>query len=310
MDGLPPLNALKAFEAAGRLQSISDAAAELCVTSAAVSRQIRLLEDFLGLRLFHRQHRRIVLTDAGREFHAEIARSFAGIVRATGNLAARSHRKVFHIKAPHSVAMRWLLPRLSGFHHKFPDIDVKLNTSVVPPDFDSEDIDAAIVMGKGQWRHLLSYKIMPNELVPVCTPEKSRRLRRPADLAGEILLHTMARPDYWQLWLTAAGVPAMDAGRGMHYESSALTYEAALEGYGVAISQKAMVQRELDEGRLVMPFALSVDLGDESYYFVVPRDPPKRLSRELTQFRGWVASCGLPAPRETGPTTERLADEP
>lgn len=293
MDGLPPLNALRAFDVTGRLGSITEAAAELCVTPAAVSRQIRLLEEHVGMRLFLRQHRRIVLTEAGREYHADIARSFAGILRATTGLAERSRRKVFHIKAPHSVAMRWLMPRLSSFHQHYPDIDVKLNTSLIPPDFEREDVDAGIVMGNGRWKGLLSYKIMPNELIPVCTPEKLRHLRTPADLADQILLHTMARPDYWQIWLRAAGVPHLVDGRGMHYESSALAYEAALEGYGVAISQKAMVQRELDEGRLVTPFGLSVDLGDESYYFVVPQDPYKRHSRELAQFRQWVAACGL-----------------
>ena len=292
MNELPPLNALRVFEATGRIGSITKAAEALYVTPAAVSRQIQLLEDFLGVRLFDRVHRGIVLTDAGREYHSEVARSLAGLTRATSDMAQRYGRsKVFHIKAPHSVAMRWLLPRLSSFHQRYPGIDVKLHTSLTPPDFARESVDAGIVMGKGQWKGMLSYKIMANELIPVCVAEKLGGLRTPEDLAGEVLLHTMARPDYWQIWLRAAGVPHLADGHGLHYESSALAYEAALQGYGVAISQKAMVSRELEDGRLVTPFDFSVDLGQESYYFVMPSDPGTRPSRELMQFRQWVAAC-------------------
>ena len=293
MDHLPPLNALRAFDAAGRCESINGAAAELCVTPAAVSRQIRLLESHLGLRLFYRQHRGIALTEAGRQYHADIACLFAGLRRATASLGGRAERKVFNIRAPHSVAMRWLLPRLTAFHAAHPDIDVKLSTSVAPPDFDREDLDAGICMGNGQWRGLQSYKLMPNELVPVCSPEKLSRLSQPADLAGETLLHTLARPDDWQVWLRAAGVDHIDLSRGTRYESSALAYESALEGYGVAIAQRALVEKELQEGRLVMPFDLHVDLGEQTYYFVLPPDAYKRRSRALGKFRAWIASLAI-----------------
>ncbi len=293
MNDLPPLNALRVFDVTGRLESITNAADKLCVTPAAVSRQIRLLESHLGMQLFHRQHRRIVLTSAGLEYHADISKLFAGLHRATEALTAHAENKTFIIKAPHSVAIRWLLPRLAGFHRTYPDIDVEVITSVMPPDFESENIDAAICMGNGRWKNLLSYKLMVHELVPVCTPEKGKRLRNPADLEGEILLHTTSRPDYWRIWLRAAGVPHLESIRSMHYQASALTYEAALEGYGIAISQKAMVQKELDDGRLVMPFKLGVDLGDESYYFVLPSATYTRRSLAQHQFRSWIASCEL-----------------
>ena len=293
MDSLPPLNALRVFDVTGRVGSITDAATALCVTPAAVSRQIRLLETHLGVRLFDRQHRRIVLTEAGAHYHAEISRQFAGILRATRDLNARSRPNVFVIKAPHSVAMRWLLPRLSAFLRDASDVEVKVNTSVVPPDFEREDIDAGIVWGSGRWKGLSSYKIMRNELVAVCAPGKFGHLRRPADLAGQTLLHTMARPDFWQVWLKAAGRPHLPATRDMHYESSALAFEAALEGQGIAIAQKALVQRDLDEGRLVMPFPLAVDLGTESYYFVLPPEGYKRRSAALQQFRSWIEACEI-----------------
>lgn len=293
MTALPPLNALRCFEVVGRLGSITGAAAELNVTPAAVSRQIRLLEEHLGLRLFLRQHRRIVLTSTGAGYHADIARCFGGLLRATSELGERPRQRQFAIKAPHSVAMRWLLPRLSGFHRQHPDIDVKLHTSVDPPDFEREEVDAGICMGNGRWRGMLSYKLMVNELLPVCIPEKCARLRTPADLKREILLHTLARPDYWEIWLRAAGLTDIDVSRGLRYESSALAYEAALEGYGVAIAQKPLVQKELDEGRLVAPFDLSVDLGAQSYYLVLPPEDYRLPSPELTQFRAWAASCAV-----------------
>ncbi|MFJ1301638.1 LysR substrate-binding domain-containing protein [Pseudomonadota bacterium AL_CKDN230030165-1A_HGKHYDSX7] len=294
MDSLPPLNALRCFDVVGRLGSVTEAAAELCVTPAAVSRQIRQLEQHFGIRLFERQHRRIVLTDAGRTYHGEIAQHFAGLHRASTALTASlKRRRPFVIKAPHSIAMRWLLPRLSSFHRRFPGVDVKLHTSVAPPDFKSEAVDAAICLGDGRWKGWKSYKVMVNELTPVCTPEKAARLRKPRDLMNEVLLHTLARPDYWEIWLRAAGATRVDVSHGLQYESSALAYEAALAGYGVAIAQKPLVEKELAEGKLVAPFDLCVDLGDVSYYFVLPEADYQHRSKELDTFRGWVASFGI-----------------
>jgi len=291
MVDLPPLNALRAFNVVGRLGSITAAAEELCVTPAAISRQIRILEEYVGRRLFHRRHRRIVLTPAGNEYHADISSFFLGLHRATQHLLAQGENKTFTIKTPHSVAIRWLMPRLADFHRTYPYIDVKVVTSVAPVDFEREDVDAAIEMRDGPSKELLSYKLMPHELVPVCVPEKVKHLRSPADLAGEILLHTTSRPEYWPLWLNAAGMGHSASQRSMHYQASFLTYEAALEGYGVAIAHKAMVQKELDEGRLVTPFELTVDLGEQSYYFVLPPVAGRRASRAESEFRGWVATC-------------------
>lgn len=290
MDHLPPLTALRAFDAVGRAGSITQAAEELCVTAAAVSQQVRALERHLGQHLFIRQHRGIVLTEAGRQYHGDVARLFAGLRRATAELTRATERRVFTIRAPHSVAMRWLLPRLASFHQAHPDIDVRLSTSLAPPDFEREDLDAGICIGTGDWRGLQALRLMPNEVFPVCVPEKLARLRHPRDLAGETLLHTLARPDDWQQWLRAANVTDVDVTRGPRYESSALAYEAALEGYGVVMAQKALVERELAEGRLVAPFDLLVDLGPTTYYFVLPPETYKRPSRELDQFRRWVTS--------------------
>lgn len=289
MSDLPPLNALKAFHSAGRLTSITAAAQELCVTPAAISRQIKLLEAYLGVKLFHRQHRGIVLTNAGSDYLLEVSRLMAGIRRATADVMGKS-RKTFKIRAAHSIAMQWLLPRLASFHLAHPTIDVKLSTGATPLDFEREDFDAGLQLGRGHWKGVISYKVVPNELVPVCSPERARSLKKPDDLAKETLLHTVARPDDWATWLRAADTSAVDISHGLTYESTELAYAAALGGYGIAIAQKALVEKELQEGRLVMPFDLLVDMGDYSYYFLLPDEKHVRQSPELQVFRQWVAA--------------------
>lgn len=293
MDPLPPLNALKAFDAVGRLGSITRAAEELCVSAAAVSQQIRALERFLGQHLFIRSHRALTPTSAGQQYHDEVARLFAGLRRATSGLTQPEDRPAFTIRAPHSVAMRWLLPRLAGFHQAHPGIDVRLSTSLQTPDFEREDLDAGICFGTGQWKGVQAYKLMENQVFPVCAPHKLGRLRRPQDLVHETLLHSSARPDDWQHWLRAAGLDQVNSARGPRYESSALAYEAALEGYGVVIAQRALIERDLAEQRLVAPFDLLVDLGPATYYVLLPPAHYKRRSAELDQFRAWIASLAL-----------------
>lgn len=288
-----PLNALRVFDVTGKLQSVLAASDELCITPAAVSQQIRLLEEFLGVRLFNREHRRIVLTEAGAQYHADISRSFADLQRATQSITRYQDNKTFNIRAPHTIALRWLLPKLASLHMSHPTIEVKLHTSLAQPDFDREDLDAGIMLGDGSWKGVEVWKLMSNHISPVCTPEKARQLRSPTDLKHETLLHTLARPDDWQLWFQAAQINNIDTSRGMRYQSSALAYQAAVEGYGVAIAQRTMVERELSEGRLVTPFDLWVDLGDQTYYFLLPPDGYKRRSPELEDFRNWIRSLSV-----------------
>jgi len=292
MQQLPPLNALRAFDAAGRLASITKAANELCVTPAAISRQINSLEEYLGVRLFYREHRGIVLTPKGFQYHVEVAHTFSSLRAATRDLCGeKTNRRVFNIWAPHSIAMRWLLPRLASLHNRHPDLEVRLHTSVLKlSDFEHADIDAGIILGRGEANGMIFHKIMANEIAPVCTPEKASRLREPSALAGETLLHTHARPDDWHVWLKSAGISNVDASCGMQYESSALAYEAALAGYGIVIGQKALITKELEDGRLIAPFDLWIDLGDYTYYFVMPPDTSRRKSEAAVTFRRWIES--------------------
>lgn len=291
MDKLPPLAAVRAFEAAGRLSSIRQAAAELYVTPAAISRQVKALEDYLGVRLFNRGHRAITLTPLGKQYLLEVATHFAGIRRATTKVITAHGRKVLNIRAYTTFAMRWLIPRLSSFHAMYPDLEVRLTASLEWVDFDREDIDAAIRLGSGNWTGVQAYRLVRNELIPVCSPtliKGATSVVKSAILVHQTLLHSLARADDWANWLKAANEKCVDAYSGLKYESSVLAYQAAIEGHGFAIAQKILVEEDLANGRLVAPFKLSLDMGTNTYYLVFP--PSKSDSTELTLFRGWLQS--------------------
>jgi len=296
MDSLPPLNALRVFEVVGRLESVTAAAHELCVTPAAVSRQIHLLEAYLDTVLFYRRHRQITLTPPGRDYHQKMSGYLAGIRRVTGDLRHTSHSRVVNLRAPHTIAMRWLLPQLASLHSAHPELEVRLHTSASPPDFDNEDLDAAVVLNHGQYPGLVQYKIMENEISPVCTPSMAARLISPESLMRETLLHTDARPDDWKMWFTQVGQSLPGASRDMRFQSSALAYEAALAGFGVAMGQKALIIQELIDGRLVAPFEQWVNLKGLTYYFVLSKRSYESNSRQAVVFRQWIESISLSGP--------------
>lgn len=291
MDPLPPLNPLKAFEVTGRLLSVSKAADELSVTPAAVSRQIRALEDFLAMQLFDRVPGGIQLTPAGARYLSEIGPLFAGLRTATNMVMGGGYRRhVLKIRSPATFAVRWLIPRLASFHRQHPSIDVQLATSPAPLNFDREDIEAGVQLGDGDWPSLRTQRLVPNVLVPVMAPHYAARraLVSPQALADETLLHSMARPDDWDLWLKAAGVTSVNPYRGMKYETSLLAYQAALEGHGIAMAQRALVEKELSEGSLVTPIAFTLDRGQHTYYFASALNKPE--TDALRAFREWMAA--------------------
>jgi LysR family glycine cleavage system transcriptional activator len=290
MDRLPPLNAVRAFEAAARHLSITLAAEELHVTPGAVSRQIKTLEDALGVPLFTRGHRQVSLTRQGQDYYRAVTRAIEVLREATRKLQRRRQRKQLKIRAYTTFAMRWLIPRLSGFHAAHPDIEVLLKASLEPVDFRKEDIDGAIRLGDGHWPGSHTVRLVDNVLVPVASPallKSGPKLKRPADLARHTLLHSSARPDDWGHWLEAAGVgEQVDARAGMTYESSAMSYAAAVEGQGVAIAQRFLIEKDLQDGRLVMPFKQAVDMGDHTYYLLTPAHREETAS--MKTFRLWL----------------------
>jgi LysR family glycine cleavage system transcriptional activator len=290
MDRLPPLNAVRAFEAAARHLSITLAADELHVTASAVSRQIKSLEAVLGLRLFERRHREIALTRKGADYYRAVKESLDALREATRRLTRARQRRPLRIRAYTTFAMRWLIPRLSGFHAAHPDIEVLLKASLDPVDFHKEDIDAAIRLGDGHWPGTHAHRLVSNILAPVASPallKAGPRLKKPADLARHTLLHSIARPDDWSTWLQAAGVQRqVDARAGMTYESSAMAYAAAIEGQGLAMAQLFLVAKDLEDGRLALPFSKTVDMGDYTYYLLTPRH--REESAQMKTFRAWL----------------------
>jgi LysR family glycine cleavage system transcriptional activator len=291
MERLPPLNALRAFEAAARHLSITVAADELHVTPGAVSRQIKLLEDTLGLQLLHRGHRQITLTRPGADYFRAVSKAVDALREATRRITRRAQRKQLKVRAYTTFAMRWLIPRLSGFQSAHPEIEVLLTASLEDVDFRREDLDAAIRLGDGQWPGVNRHRLVDNVLAPVCSPAllkgRAKLLRKPADLRHFTLLHSIARPDDWAYWLDANDASQqVDAASGMTYQSSAMAYAAAVEGQGLAMAQRFLVEDDLRAGKLVMPFKKTVDMGDYTYYLLTPAGRPESAS--MKQFRAWL----------------------
>ncbi|MCW5886836.1 MAG: transcriptional regulator GcvA [Anaerolineales bacterium] len=288
MKDLPPLNALRAFEAAARLCSIRKAASELLVTPGAVSRQIQGLEAHLGLLLFRRKARSVSLSAEGERYYAEVSRHLRSIADATRNLVGPRGVDVLKIRAYTTFAMKWLIPRLSGFHAAYPQIQVRLTTALEEVDFEHEDIDGAIRLGDGKWPGFRVHRLVPNRLVPVCSPQlqESQKFRRPVDLRGQTLLHSLARPDDWSYWLKAFGVAEIDAEAGLKYQSSAIALQAAIVGHGVFIAQSVLVESDLASGLLVSPLQETLDRGEITYYLVYP--PLRTRNRSFVAFRDWL----------------------
>jgi LysR family glycine cleavage system transcriptional activator len=290
MDRLPPLNAVRAFEAAARHLSITLAAAELSVTPGAVSRQIRQLEDQLGVQLFKRGHRQITLTRQGADYFRAVSKAIEIVRDATQRLTKRAQRKQLKIRAYTTFAMRWLIPRLSGFHAAHPEIEVLLTASLDDVDFRKEDLDGAVRLGDGHWPGSKSLRLVPNILAPVASPAlmaAGPKLKKPADLRHHTLLHSIARPDDWGRWLDTAGAARqVDARAGMTYQSSAMAYAAAIEGQGLAMAQLFLVENDLRDSKLVMPFRHTVDMGDYTYYLLTPGH--RAESPMMATFRSWM----------------------
>lgn len=294
MHRLPPLNPLRAFEAAGRLNNIRRAADELSVTPGAISRQVRTLEEALGVQLFHREPRSVVLTAEGEQYLNEISKHLEGIRSATQKITGGKSFDIIRIQAYTTFAMKWLIPRLSSFHEQNKQIEVRLTASLANVDFDRENIDGAVRLGDGEWPGVISERLLDNVLLPVCSHsfKKSRSIKNLEDLRHQPLLHTLARPDDWNFWLTAAGLSDVPAYEGAKYASSALACQAALEGHGVAMAQEAIIADDLRSGRLVCPVSFKLDRKDFTYYFIYP---PNRLRNPAFRcFKDWLKEEIIP----------------
>lgn len=284
---LPPLNALRAFEAAARHLSFTRGARELHVTQAAVSHQVRGLEEHLGLRLFRRGGRSLSLTDEGQTYYPAVRAALDGLAEATAQLRAREERQTLTVSVLPSFAARWLVPRLGRFREAQPGIDVRVAPDPDVADFAGDDVDVGIRYGRGSYPGLASHRLMDEEVFPVCSPRLlagPHPLREPADLRHHTLLHDETRGD-WRTWLLAAGVSDVDPTRGPLFVDSSMLVQAAVEAQGVALARRVLAREDLAAGRLVR--VLDKPLPRDFAYHIVYPDRSGADAR-VAAFRDWL----------------------
>lgn len=292
---LPPLNALRAFEASARLLSFTKAAQELGVTQAAISHQVKALEAWLGIPLFRRQNRQVLLTDSGQTYFQEVRKALDHLAVGTDRLLKRDHAGVLTVSTLISFAAKWLVPRLGRFRLRHPEIDVRIAAGDHLVDFESEDVDIAIRYGRGQWSGLHVDRLFGEEIFAVCSPlllEGPCPLRVPSDLRHHTLLHDTMRED-WQMWLGAAGLSDIDPSRGYSFSHSDMLLQAAIDGHGVALGRSVLVADDLAAGRLMKPFDLSLT-AESAYYVACPESTAKRP--KIVVFRDWLLAESAGAP--------------
>lgn len=290
MSRLPPLNAMRSFEAAARHLSFTKAAEELFVTQAAVSHQIKALEQDLGVPLFRRINRTIALTDEGLALLPFVRAAFDQLTAGVRELERFCSEGSLTVSTTPSFASHWLVGRLGRLQLAHPEIDLRLSATERLVDLMREDIDCGIRHGRGDWPGLRADRLFQAMLTPLCSPilmEGAHPLEKPEDLIHHTLIHTLDGPEEWQLWLKAAGVEGIDIERGLRFDDGELALKAAAKGIGVAIGRVPMMNDDLANGLLIEPFDLTLDY-QYAYYFIAPEstaDQPK-----VEAFRQWLLS--------------------
>lgn len=297
---LPPLDSLRTFEAAARHLSFTRAAEELHVTQSAVSHRIKALEGHLGVPLFRRLNRTLLLTDAGQAYQSAVRRALDDLTRATRALVDLETSGVLTISVLPSFAAKWLVPRMESFQARHPDIALRIAASEALADFTRDGVDVAIRLGLGSWPGLAIDPLREEWVTPVCAPaltEGEGGVRTPSDLQRHTLLHddhTLAREHMglaeasyagWRDWLEAAGVEDIDASRGPRFSHTYMALQAAIDGRGVALGQGLLAADDLMHGRLVEPFDLRLPAGF-GYYLVCPEAAATRP--KVVAFRDWL----------------------
>ena len=287
LNGLPSLTFLHTFESVARHLSFTNAAKELFVTQAAVSHQIKALEDYLGVKLFYREKRKVFLSDEGKKLLPSVVSGLQGIADSLESIRNYDWEDTIVVGVGSSFSANWLVHRLGAFYQKFPEVNLHLKIFNNESDFNSGGTDMAVVWGIGDWQGLMCEKLMVVEFTPVCSPElikKTHPLKTPEDLIHYPLLDDPGY-DIWQQWLEEAGIPERKYKRRTVIRDANVVIHSALEGHGIALCAVGIVQEYLDSGRLIRPFDHSIT-GGGFYYLVYPekalRKPPVRL------FKTWL----------------------
>lgn len=271
---LPPLNALRAFEAAGRHLSISKASTELNVTPGAISHQVRALEEYLGVQLFRRVDRRLFLTVAAQRCLPGLTDSFDRMAQAVKSVEKEATSGHIVISVPSGFGAKWLVPRLARFRARHPNIDVRISATLDLVDFRRDEVDIAVRFGKDEYPDCLGERLLDDAVAPMCSPRllhAATPLRAPGDLRHHVLIHNDSHPIMpdWQTWLHAVGVADVDTTRGPHFTYPEHAIQAAIDGDGVVLGRFTLARSDLNARRLVVPFELSLPVGPV-YYVVMP----------------------------------------
>ena len=285
---LPPLNALKSFEAAARLLSFKEAAVELNITAAAVGYHVRRLEQGLGKKLFHRLNRALLLTDDGKVFATVVQEAFDVLAKGTSLLSSGKAARSIQVRATWSLSSKWLISRLERFHQGNPHFLVRIDSRDDPAEFIHDGIDVALHYRSQLEPRLNSVLLFAERVFPVCTPrltQGSHPLRQPSDLRYHTLLHDTMTDLSWSDWLRTADVDGVDATAGPVISHSALTIDAALASEGVALGRSPLIADDLAAGRLVRPFKTSL-VSSWAYY--IECLPERSEEIEIRSFREWV----------------------
>jgi len=288
-----PLNALRAYEASARHLSFVKASEELSVTPAAVSHQVKKLEEYLGLPLFRRQSRGLLLTETGQLLLTELREVFLSLDKAMERVIDSDSRGTITLSVAPTFAVMWLIPRLQKFYALHPDLDVRISTSLGLVDFQRDDFDAAIRLGSGKWFGLEAIKLFEETVTPMCSPrllEGPDALKSPDDLSKHVLLHNHSMdydPDAptWQTWLEAAGAEGVDASRGTHFSLPDHGLQASIDGAGVVLGWRFLSAKDVAVGRVVEPFDLALPLGS-TFFLVYPEAHSRRPN--ITALRDWL----------------------
>ncbi|MEX3960547.1 transcriptional regulator [Trinickia symbiotica] len=285
---LPPLNAVRAFEAAGRHASFTKAATELNVTHGAVSRQVAILEEWLGTPLFRRTASQIVLTDAGRSYLAEATAVLDRLAIASMHVVDQVAPTSLTVNAPPTFTMRWLIARMSGFQRKRPDVDIRLTTSIAPVNFRENTYDIAIRGAREPLRDCVSMPFMTEIIVPLCHVDllEGGQLQHPADLARHTLINYVTEPYPWDEWLASAGVPDLKPAGQLKFEQMFFALQAATEGLGIVLAPLFLAIDDILAGRLCAPFG-SLAARSRQYYVCMDHRTPL-----IESFHTWLMKDG------------------
>ncbi|MCC0036246.1 MAG: transcriptional regulator GcvA [Hoeflea sp.] len=298
---LPPLTWLRAFEASARSLSFTQAAVELNLTQAAISKQVKLLELYLREQLFIRNPRSLELTKTGAAYLPKVRDSFDRLAAGTYEVFGRRRSELLTVRCAVGFSVNWLGPRLPRFMERHPGLFIRIVSSVWGEEFDREQFDFDIRYGVGKWPGLNSQRLTWETITPVCSPlllQGENAIRRPEDLANHPLLHVLGYEEGWGLWLNAAGLGGeIDKGRGLHFDTSLIAFEVAAKGAGVALGRSSMTGEDLLSGRLVTPFDLAIPI-DEAFHLISP--PEETAHPDAILFRDWLREeAGLEKAAET-----------